>query len=197
MLATALLLLALLPGFALAAESDEQPLAGLPSEYGPALGAAADQLGVSADELEAASSDELESLLCSKLEESSRDELVAGAKTALASAPQPELQNLSADEQAKLEARLPSLIEELDAKYCSTASAADGASGAGGDSADGGSGGSGSGAATSDSGVPVPNRVDTGGGGAADGALVPLAFGGLFASLFGLLGVGVVRRRHT
>lgn len=215
MFAVALLLSALMPGIALAGPSDERPLAELPSEYAPALDAAAKQLGVSADKLTSASGDELETLLCSKLDESSAEEIAAGAKEALANAPESELKKLNAGQRAQLAARLPSFIMELEAKYCTTSNGAGGASGGGGDAAAGagdsggsesgsegsgsegsGSASSGSGATTTDSGIPVPNRVDTGGGGAADGALVPLVFGGLFASLFGLFGVGLVRRQH-
>lgn len=231
--AVALLLMALMPGMALAGESDDHPLASLPSEYAPALEAAAAQLGVSSEQLTSASGEELESLLCSKLDQSSVNQFAARATAALNDASLKDVENLSAAQHAQLEARLPSLIRELEAKYCTTAAGGDGvrtdvAAGSGADasgsagsaSGDAGSGGSaaaasgsgGSGSAasgsadsasggaaagtTSDSGIPVPNRVDTGGGGAADGQLLPLAFGGLFAALFGLFGVGVMRRQQ-
>lgn len=200
LLAVALLLTALIPGLALAAESDDHPLAGLPKEYKPVVAAAASQLGVSADELESASDSELESLLCSKLKESSVEEIAAGAKKALADAPKKDLKHLSDAQRSQLEARLPGLIRELEAKYCTTATTtsdttdSDDEGGATHSDSDEASGSTGS--TTSESGIPVPNRVDTGGGGAADGVTVPVAFGALFASLFGLFGVGVMRRQQ-
>lgn len=190
LIAVALLLTALIPGVAFAGESDDNPLAGLPSQYEPAVDAAAAQLGVSAEELTSASRDELESLLCSKLDESSAEEIAAGAKEALANAPEEDLKKLSADQRAQLEARLPSLIKELEAEYCTTSNTVDDDDDAAADGS-----GSDSDATTSESGIPVPNRVDTGGGGAADAPLVPLVFGGLFAGLFGLFGVGLTRRQ--
>jgi hypothetical protein len=45
--------------------------------------------------------------------------------------------------------------------------------------------------------IPVPTRVDTGGGGAGGTGMVPAAFGALFAALFGLVGVGITGRRST
>ncbi|CAN5912727.1 hypothetical protein BH23ACT10_BH23ACT10_09230 [soil metagenome] len=194
LIAVALLLTALIPGVAFAGESDDNPLAGLPDQYEPAVDAAASQLGVSAEELTSASRDELESLLCSKLDESSVEEIAAGAKEALADAPDKDLEKLSADQRAQLEARLPSMIRELEAEYCATSNTVDDDDDA---AADGSSDSDSDSDATSESGIPVPNRVDTGGGGAADGPLVPLAFGALFAGLFGLFGVGVTRRQTT
>ncbi|MBW3604823.1 MAG: hypothetical protein KY460_07930 [Actinobacteria bacterium] len=195
MLAVTLLLTALMSGVALAGESDDHPLADLPKEYAPALDAAASQLGVSSADLTSASRDELESLLCSKLEKSSAEEIAAGAKQALADAPEEQLKDLSEAQRAQLEARLPSIIAELESEYCATSATADDHGDSDSDD-DGSSAGSDSGTTTSESGIPVPTRVDTGGGGAADGLLVPAAFGGLFAALFGLFGVGMMRRQH-
>lgn len=202
MLAVALLLTALMSGVALAGESDDHPLADLPKEYAPALDAAASQLGLTSADLTSASRDELESLLCSKLETSSTDEIAAAAKQALADAPEEQLKDLSDAQRAQLEARLPSIIAELEAEYCTTSATADDDDGDsdgaddGDHDDDGSSAGSDSGTTTSESGIPAPTRVDTGGGGAADGLLVPAVFGGLFAALFGLFGVGVMRRQH-
>lgn len=171
MLAAVLLVMAVaVPGVAAADESDDAPLSELPSEYEPALDAAADQLGVAPEELKSASREELTALLCDKLDETSPDELAAEVSEALDEAPE----ELSEEQRAELERRLPALISQLETEYCASDE---------GDDADE---------------IPVPSRIDTGGGGAATGAAMPLAFGALFAALFGLFGVGAVgRRRET
>lgn len=207
MLVAALLVLTVvLPTAAMATGPDDAPLSDVPSEYVPALRAAADGLGLSYDELTAASKDELQTLLCDTLEETSTDEIVAQARAALDEAPEEELAELTDAERKQLIANLPAIIGQIESQYCDgdggtsdddsddvdvdthddAGSSADDDTSADDDS---------SSDASSDGDIPVPTRVDTGGGGAGDAGSIPAAFGALFATLFGLVGVGVTRKR--
>jgi len=187
MLVAALLLLAVvLPTAAVAGEPDESPLSEVPGAYEPALRAAAEGLGLSYDELMSASEDELQAMLCDELDATPTDEIVAQARVALDEAP--ELAELGDAEREQLIEDLPAIIAQVESQYCD-----DGAT-TGDDEADGAAGAD---DAASDGDIPVPTRVDTGGGGAGGAGVVPVAFGALFAALFGLVGVGVTARRPT
>lgn len=166
------------PGVAAAGESDDSPLSKVPEQYQPIVDVAAEELGVSADELRSASRDELQSLVCAELESRSTSDLVADVEAALEASPPKEYRELSDAQREQLVQQLPTLIGQLEGEYCET-SASD-------DAAD----------ADADDDIPVPTRVDTGGGGAATAAGAPALFGAVFAALFGLFGVGVTARRR-
>ena len=199
MLVAALLLAVIvLPTAAMAGEPEDAPLSDVPGAYEPALRAAAEGLGLSYDELTSASEDELQTLLCDKLDETPTDQIVAEARAALDEAPEEELAELSDAERAQLIANLPAIIAQVESQYCQDGGedTATGGDEAGDDETDAGAGASGDDTASA-SDIPVPTRVDTGGGGAGDAGMVPVAFGALFAALFGLVGVGVTLRRST
>lgn len=196
MLAAALLVLTvLLPTVAAAQESDDAPLSDVPSQYVPALRAAAQGLGLSYDELTSASEDELQELLCSKLDETPTDEIVAEARKALDEAPDDELAELSDAERRQLEANLPVIIAQIESQYCDAATTSGDDAATSGDETAGGD--TSTDDASEDGDIPVPTRIDTGGGGTGGTGMVPVAFGTLFAALFGLVGVGVTGRRST
>jgi hypothetical protein len=182
LVAALLVLTAMVPAAALAQEASDEPLSDVPSTYEPALRAAAEGLGLSYDELTAASEEELQSVLCAKFDELSTEDIVAQARAALAEASDGALAGLSDDERTQLEANLPTIIGQVESEYCAA-------------------GGSSSGDARAEErttgDIPVPNRVDTGGGGAGGAGAVPMAFGLLFATLFGLVGIGVTGRRSA
>lgn len=187
MLAVALLALTVaVPSVAAAEESDDAPLSEVPAKYQAVIEVAAQELGVSASELQSASRQELQDLLCSKLDSTPTDELVADVKQALEEAPPAALADTSDAELAQLEAQLPTIIAQIEDQYCDGADEE-----AGADEAAGGAG-----TDESDSGIPTPSRIDTGGGGAAAAGGAPFAFGGLFAALFGLFGIGLMGRRR-
>lgn len=185
MLAAALLVMALaVPGVAAADESEEAPLSEMPAEYEQVLDAAAAALGVTPEELKSASRDELATLLCDKLDATSPEQLAAEAQDVLEQGDG--LEQLSEAERAQLEGQLPTLISQLESEYCASDDSDDSADDTGSDDD------------ADDDAIPVPSRIDTGGGGAAAGGAMPLAFGALFAALFGLFGIGAVgRRRET
>jgi hypothetical protein len=79
---------------------------------------------------------------------------------------------LSDAERAQLDENLPAIVEQIESEFCAAGDAPRKV----GD-------------------VPVPERVNTGGGGADDDRTLPLAFGGLFAALFGAVGITVTGRR--
>jgi hypothetical protein len=196
MLVAALLLVVIvLPTAAMAGEPEDAPLSDVPGAYEPALRAAAEGLGLSYDELTSASEDELQTLLCDTLDGTSTDQIVAQAKAAMDEAPEEELAELSDAERAQLIANLPAIIAQVESQYCDDDAAAGGDE-ADDDETDADAGASGDDAA-SDGDIPVPTRVDTGGGGTGDAGMVPVAFGALFATLFGLVGVGVTVRLAT
>lgn len=187
MLAAALLVLVIvLPTAAVAQESGDAPLSDVPQQYEPALRAAADGLGLSYDELTSASEEELQTMLCGELADTPTDQIVAQARTALEEAPADELAELSDAERQQLIANLPAIIAQVESQYCDDAATS-------GDAEDDAAA-SGDDASSDDGEIPVPTRVDTGGGGAGGAGTVPAAFGALFAALFGLVGVGVTRR---
>lgn len=190
MLAAALLVLVIvLPTAAVAQESGEAPLSDVPKQYEPALRAAADGLGLSYDELTSASEEELQTMLCGELADTPTDQIVAQARTALKEAPADELAELSDAERKQLIANLPAIIAQVESQYCDDDAATSG------DVEDDDATASGDDASSEDDGeIPVPTRIDTGGGGAGGAGMVPAAFGALFAALFGLVGVGVTRR---
>lgn len=198
-----LVLMVALPTSASASGPDDAPLSDVPSAYVPALRAAAEGLGLSYDELTSASEDELRTLLCDKLDEMPTDAVVAQARAALREAPEAELAELSDAERRALIADLPAILAQVESRYCD----GDGDATTGGDGSDGGDAAAGDDGATGDAGasgeatsggdIPVPTRVDTGGGGAGGAGPVPAAFGALFAALFGLVGLGVTGRRPT
>ena len=204
MLVAALMVLTVvLPTAAAAGEPEKRPLSDVPSEYAPALRAVAEGLGLSYDELTSASKDELQTLLCDTLDETSTDEIVARARAALDDAPDEELAKLGDAEREQLMAKLPAIIERVASRYCDDDDAKkddakkddadDDAKKDDGD--DDAKKDDGDDVASGD--IPVPTRVDTGGGGAGGAGMVPAAFGALFAALFGLVGVGVTGRRST
>lgn len=177
LVAASLVLMVSAPGVAAAGESDDSPLSKVPEQYQPMVEVAAEELGVSPEELRSASRDELQSLVCSELESRSTSQLVADVEAALESSPPKEYQELSEAERGQLVEQLPAIIGQLEGEYCET--------GAAGSSDDSG-----------DDEIPVPTRVDTGGGGAAAAGGAPAVFGAVFAALFGLFGVGVTARRR-
>ena len=208
MLVAALMVLTVvLPTAAAAGEPEKRPLSDVPSEYAPALRAVAEGLGLSYDELTSASKDELQTLLCDTLDETSTDEIVARARAALDDAPDEELAKLGDAEREQLMAKLPAIIERVASRYCDDDDAKkddadddakkdDADDDAKKDDADDDTRkDDGDDVASGD--IPVPTRVDTGGGGAGGAGMVPAAFGALFAALFGLVGVGVTGRRST
>jgi hypothetical protein len=200
MLVLALLVLTVvLPTAAVAGERDDAPLSDVPSEYVPALRAAAEGLGLSYDELTSASEDELQALLCDKLDQTSTDEIVAQARAALDEAPEEELAQLSDAEREQLMEDLPAIIGQVESRYCDddAGTSGDDTSGDDVDDTDDTDAGTSDDDASLDGDIPVPTRVDTGGGGAGGAGTVPVAFGALFAALFGLVGVGVTNRRST
>ncbi len=170
------------PGVAAAEESDDSPLSKVPDQYQPIVDVAAEELGVPADELRSASRDELQSLVCAELESRSTSDLVADVEAALEASPPKEYRELSDAQREQLVHQLPTLIGQLEGEYCETSASDD----ADDDHADD----------HADDDIPVPTRVDTGGGGAATAAGAPALFGAVFAALFGLFGVGVTARRR-
>jgi hypothetical protein len=185
LVAALLALTVLVPTAAVAGEAGDPPLSDVPSEYVPALRAAADGLGLSYDELTSASEDELKTLLCDELDTMSTQEVVAQARAALEKAPEEEVGDA---EREQLMANLPMIIEQVASEYC------DGDDVKGDDVTDEDITSDVDDDVTSDDDVPVPTHVDTGGGGAGGAGMVPAAFGALFAGLFGLVGVGITRR---
>lgn len=215
---TVVLLLAalMLPAAALAQEADGPPLADVPAAYEPALQLAAQQLGLSYDELRSASREELQQTLCAALDRTTHEQVVADARAALDSATDEQLAALSASERQRLHTNLPAIVAAVDREYCDEAATGDdgeatpsgGAdaadavdeTGATPDADEGATGDAGEAdddAVTTVDDIPVPNRVDTGGGGAGDGQQLPAAFGALFATLFGALGVAATARRRA
>jgi hypothetical protein len=171
----ALLVALLLPTAALAQDADA-PLSQVPDEYVPALRLVAGELGLSYDELATASADELRSALCTQLDATSDEQLVAETRAALADVPDSQLQALSDAERVQLDENLPRIITGIRTDYC--APAADAAKKVGD--------------------VPVPQRVETGGGGAGDAdRALPLVFGALFGALFGAVGITLTGRRRS
>ena len=199
LVAALLVLMVVLPTAAVGGEPSDAPLSDVPGEYVPALRAAADGLGLSYDELTSASEDELQALLCDKLDETSTDEIVAQARAALDKAPEEELAQFSDAEREHLTKNLPSLIGQVESRYCDgdAGTSGDDTSGDGVDETNDTNAGTSDDGGSSDGDIPVPTRVDTGGGGAGGVGTVPVAFGALFAALFGLVGVGVTTRRPT
>jgi hypothetical protein len=179
MLAAVLLVLAVMvPG--VAAATSDNPLSKVPPEYEPAIEAAADELGVSLDELKNASRDELQELICTELADVSKDDLTARVQNALSEVPEEQLAELSDAERKQLEAQLPALVGQL--KSACEARGVDDAEAANDEA---------------DDEAPVPDRVESGGGGLTDaGATVPLAFGGIFAALFGVFGIATIGKRR-
>jgi len=183
MLAAALLALAVaVPGVAAA---EDNPLSNVPPEFEPAIDIAAKELGVSADELQNSSSEELQKLLCGELEGESADDVAARVKEALDSASAEDLGGLSESEVSQLQAQLPALIAQL------KSACADGAADVEETSDDEKSD-------DADDETPTPTNIETGAGGLTDasGTTVPLVFGGAFALLFGTFGFAVVRMRR-
>jgi hypothetical protein len=185
MLAVALMALAaMVPGVASAGESDN-PLAKVPDQYEPALEAAANELGVSADKLKSASKKELQKLLCAELEGESAADVSARVKAAMEEVPAEELEGLSGPERQQLEAQLPVLVSQIK-EACEESGVSDTEETDADESDD------------SDDDVPVPDRVDAGAGGVTgDTTSAPLIFGVVFAALFGLFGIAIfgMRRR--
>jgi hypothetical protein len=184
MFAVAVMALAVaMPGVASAQQSDN-PLSEVPAEYEPVLDAAAGELGVSADKLQSASREELQQLLCSELEGQSKQDVLARVRAAMKQVPDEQLEGLSQAERQQLEARLPTLITQLQAA-CDDGPVGDT------EQADDASDDE------SDDDGSVPDRVDSGAGGVTDaGAAAPIIFGGLFAALFGLFGIAIVGPRR-
>lgn len=193
--AALLVLMVLLPGAALAAESGN-PLAELPPEYEPAVDAAAKEFGVDAEELKSASRSELEDLLCGELQALSAEEIAKKAKAAIDDLPAADREKLTPARIAQLESQLPALMVALEADLCADDDA-------GSDSPDddsstddaaapqsaGDSGDSGSGT------IPTPNRIDTGAGGSVTPTGIIAA---VLAGALALLGtVAAAGRRRT
>jgi hypothetical protein len=178
LIAASLLLMVVAPGVAAASEGDA-PLSEVPERYQPMVEAAAEELGVPADELRSASRDDLQALVCDELESRSTSGLVADVEAALEAAPPKEYRKLSEAEREQLVSQLPTLIGQLEGEYCETS--ADASTDDGDDEDE----------------IETPTRVDTGGGGAAGAAGAPVAFGAVFAALFGLFGVAVTGRRRA
>jgi hypothetical protein len=170
----ALLVALLLPTAALAQDAGA-PLSQVPDEYEPVLRIVADELGLAYDELAAASPDEFRGALCAEFDATSTDQLVADTRAALSQVPDGQLAALSEAERAQLDENLPTIIARIETDYC--APAADAARKVGG--------------------VPVPEHVETGGGGTGDDGALPLAFAALFATLFGAVGITLTGRRTT
>ena len=186
MVAVAMMALAVaVPGVASAQQSDN-PLSDVPAEYEPVLDAAAGELGVSADKLQSASREELQQLLCSELEGQSEQDVLARVHAAMNQVPDEQLEGLSQAERQQLEARLPTLIMQLQAA-CDDGAVSDTEQADDASSDD-----------ESDDDGSVPERVDAGAGGMTDaGAAAPIIFGGLFAALFGLFGIAIVGTRRA
>ena len=182
MLAVVLMALTIaVPGVASA--GDKNPLSEVPPEFAPAVDAVAEELGVSAESLKSASRKELQTLLCSELEGESAEDVAARVQKALDDIPESELEGVSEVERQAVEAQLPTIISEIKSA-CEESGVSDT------DETD-------DSAAESDDEVPTPNRVDAGGGGVdAAGTTAPLVFGGIFAALFGLLGVAIIGMRR-
>ncbi|HSK91523.1 MAG TPA: hypothetical protein VK875_09435 [Euzebyales bacterium] len=161
------------------ASAGDNPLSDVPPEFEPAVDAAAGELGVSADELKSASKEELQKLLCGKLEGESSADIAARVQQALDDAPKEQLKGLSEGELAQIKTQIPLLISQLKEACAEREDVAD------------------TDDASDDTDVPTPERVDAGAGGLtnADG-MVPVAFGGAFALLFGLFGFAIVRMRR-
>jgi hypothetical protein len=183
MLAVVLMALTIaVPG--VAAAGDKNPLSEVPPEFEPAVDAVASELGVSADSLKNASRKELQELLCSELEGESADAVAERVQKALDEVPESELEGVSEVERQAVEAQLPSIIAEL--KSACAESGVNEAEETGDSAAD-----------ESDDDVPTPNRVDAGGGGVNEsGTPAALIFGGIFAALFGLLGIAIIGMRR-
>jgi hypothetical protein len=185
MLAVALMALTIaVPGVA-SATGDENPLSEIPPQYEPALEAVAAELGVSADSLQSASREELQTMLCSELEGESAEEAAARVKSALADIPDSELEGVSEVEREAIESQLPEIVSEVKTA-CEESGVSD--TEETDDSAEE--------ADESDDDVPTPNRVDAGGGGNEASTSAPLVFGGIFAGLFGLFGVAIIGMRR-
>jgi hypothetical protein len=168
------------PGVASAA-ADENPLSEVPPEFEPAVEAVAAELGVTADDLQSASREELQTMLCAELEGESADEAAARVKSALDDA---ELENVSEVERQAVESQLPQIISEVK-KACDESAVAD--TEETDDSAE----------EESEDDVPTPDRVDAGGGGVNEtGVNDTLVYGGIFGTLFVLLGVALIGMRR-
>jgi hypothetical protein len=188
LVAASLVLMVFAPGSAVAGESDDSPLSKVPEQYQPMVDVAAEELGVSSEDLESASPGDLRSLVCAELESRSTSQLVADVQAALEASPPKEYQDLSEAEREQLEQQLPTLIGQIEGEYCETSAAGSSDDSDADDGSDAGD--------DRDGEIPVPTRVDTGGGGAAAAGGAPVLFGVLFAALFGLFGVGVTARRR-
>ena len=68
-----------------------------------------------------ASAGELQGALCTQLDATSTDELVADTRTALAQVPDSQLQALSDAERARLDENLPGIIARIETEYCAGA----------------------------------------------------------------------------
>lgn len=184
------MLLVAAPGVAAAGE-DDNPLADVPPEYEPALDAAAQEFGLSADQLQSASQEELESLLCAALDQYTVDEVVAKAEAALEELPDEDLDGLTPERRAHLTKQLPALMASLKTEVCadggdatSDADATGGDDATSDDDADD---------ASSDE-IPVPTRIDTGGGGAQTPTVVVAGLLGVV--LAAMSGVAIAGRRR-
>jgi hypothetical protein len=184
MLAVVLMALTVaVPGMASAA-GDKNPLSEVPPEFQPAVDAVAAELGISADSLKNASREELQTLLCSELEGESADDVAARVQKALDEIPESQFEGVSEVERQAVESQLPTIIADMK-KACKESGVSDAEETD--DSA----------AEESDDETPTPNRVDAGGGGVNEaGTTGPLVFGGIFAALFGLLGVAIIGMRR-
>jgi hypothetical protein len=188
MLAAALLALAVaVPG---AAAADDNPLSKVPPEFEQAIDVAAKELGVSADELQNSSRDDLQKLLCDELEGESAADVAARVKAALDSASADDLGGLSEAEVTQLQGQLPGLISQLKSACADAAEDVEETSDADADDADD---------EDDADDAPTPTNIETGAGGLTDasGAAVPLVFGGAFALLFGAFGFAVARTRRN
>ena len=221
--AAAVALTIAVPGTAAAQPPSGGPLTGLPDEFQPAARAVAEELGLSYDELTTASDDELEATLCAEVDGASPEQIAARADDALqadnvghlTAAERERLQSRLPDVISELESRYcaTAATTTADGDGDSRDGDADGSAGddEGGtdddadqttDDADGSTDGdddraddAGAGT-TNDDGIPLPTRVDTGAGGTTGtGNAAPMAFGALFATLFGMVGIGLTRRR--
>lgn len=221
--AAALVLTIVLPGAAAAQEPAERPLADIPEELVPGMRAVAEQFGLSYEQLRNASEAQLEAVLCAEADDASPQQIATRASAALddsgSDLSDAERQRL----QKRLPGIIADLETEYCATGAATDDRDEGSTGATGDDHNGRTGegdgatndasepaggdddgssddeaaqtGNGS-AATNSDGIPLPTRVDTGAGGATGGDnAAPIAFGALFASLFGMVGVGLTRRQ--
>lgn len=181
---TALLLLALVPGVASATDA-EQPLAEVPAEYDPALEAAQQELGTDLD-LRSATRAELETLFCEELAGLTADEVAARADDVLASIPEEDLEELTPEDRAAIEAQLPTLLATLKADLCNGDEAASTAAAeTDDDDSD----------AADDGGIVTPNRIDTGSGGGSSAVPTGLLAAVVALAALVLAGVGYGGRR--